>query len=159
MAETWEPYRLPQETEIVPERVIYAIILSENYFKLDQFSFNLEYCFRCTVFILVKNMNRTEHCQGYQFPGRKINNASRKVHSFLLKKFFYYYFKFESKCLLLWSLRFNKEISWKRTEGNTPKCKQRLALNDGITFSPYLNCFSEFLNCFIFNLFWKFSNS
>lgn len=114
---------------------------SENYFKLDQFSFNLQYSFRYTLFFtLIKNMNRTEHCQGYQFPGRKINNASRKVHSFLFKKNFYSYFKFEGKCLLLWSLRFNKEISWKWMEGNTPKCKQRLSLS----YEIIILCFLEF---------------
>lgn len=122
----------------------------ENYFKLDQFSFNLQYSFRYTLFFpLVKNMNRTEHCQGYQFPGRKINNASRKIHSFLLKKFSYSYF--EDRCLLLWSLRFSKEIAWKWMEGNTLKCKQRYLWT--------MRLFSLFYAFHRFLKFWKISNS
>lgn len=88
----WLRHESPTEyhkTQKQCQKVIYSLILSENYFKLDQFSLNLQYSFKYTLFFtLVKNKNRTEHCQGYQFPGRKINNVSRKVHSFLLTFFF-----------------------------------------------------------------------
>lgn len=40
MAATRQCYSAPSETDIGPERVIYAMILSEDYFQLDWFSFN-----------------------------------------------------------------------------------------------------------------------